>query len=98
MTAADEAKQLDSVTDRVAETELDSSRANQALGALSTLKKSEAKSITVKQEDVDVIVAELECSEGDAVEALRKVLEENGGLSGEELVSAALTRLVVSSI
>lgn len=96
MTAADEAKQLDSVTDRVAETELDSSRANQALGALATSKKEAAQSITVKKEDVDVIMAELECSEGDAVVALRNALEVDGALSGDELVSAALTRLVVS--
>jgi NACalpha-BTF3-like transcription factor len=96
MTAADEAKQLDSVTDRVAETELDSSRANQALGALATAKKEAAQSITVKKEDVDVIMAELECSEGDAVVALRNALEVDGTLSGDELVSAALTRLVVS--
>jgi NACalpha-BTF3-like transcription factor len=96
MTAEEEAKQLDSVTDRVAETELDSSRANQALGALSKSKKSEEKSITVKREDVDVIVQELECSESDATDALRKALEEDGGLEGEQLVSAALTRLVVA--
>ncbi|KAL3766965.1 hypothetical protein ACHAWO_010073 [Cyclotella atomus] len=96
MTAADEAKQLDSVTDRVAETELDSSRANQALGALAKATKSEVKSITVKRENIDVIVAELECSEEDAIDALRKSLEEDGTLEGGMLVSAALTRLVVS--
>lgn len=96
MTAADEAKQLDSVTDRVAETELDSSRANQALGALATATKSEVKSITVKREDIDVVVAELECSEEDAIDALRRSLEEDGALEGDSLVSAALTRLVVS--
>ena len=96
MTAADEAKQLDSVTDRVAETELDSSRANQALGALAAAKQSEANSSTVKQEDVDVIVAELECLREEAVESLIKSLEEDGTLEGEELISVALTRLVSS--
>ena len=97
MTAEEEAKQLDSVTDRVAETELDSSRANEALGALSKAKKSsDVKFITVKKDDVDAIVHELECSEGDATEALRRALEEDGGLEGEGLVTAALTRLVTS--
>ena len=96
MTAADEAKQLDSVTDRVAETELDSSRANQALGALAAAKQSEVHSSTVKQEDVDVIVAELECLREEAVESLKKSLEEDGTLEGEELISHALTRLVSS--
>ena len=96
MTAEDEAKQLDSVTDQVKETELDSSRASQALGALAAAKKLEAKSITVKSEDIDVIVEELECLREEAVEALRKSLEEDGSLEGDSLIVAALTRLVVS--
>lgn len=96
MTAEDEAKQLDSVTDQVKETELDSSRANQALGALATAKTLEAKSITVKPEDIDVIVQELECLREEAAEALRKSLEENESLEGDSLIVAAMTRLVVS--
>ena len=64
MTAEEEAKQLDSVTDRVQEKELDASRANQALGALSTTSgesgaPSSSKTTAVKKEDVDVIVSEL---------------------------------------
>lgn len=58
MTAEDEAKQLDSVTDNVQEKELDTSRANQALGALAgggATASSTAKAIAVKKEDVDVI-------------------------------------------
>ena len=97
MTAEDEAKQLDSVTDRVQENELDESRASQALGALSGGATSSATpDIAVKKEDVDMIVAELEVTEDEASAALRAVVAEDGGLEGQQLVAAALTRLVVT--
>mmetsp|Transcript_7997 Transcript_7997/g.19720 ORF Transcript_7997/g.19720 Transcript_7997/m.19720 type:complete len:103 (-) Transcript_7997:185-493(-) len=102
MTAEDEAKQLDSVTDRVQEKELDASRANQALGALSTTASpstaDSGKVIAVKKEDVDVIVAELEVTEDEATAALREAAAEEGGrnIEGQQLVAAALRRLVVS--
>lgn len=104
MTAEDEAKQLDSVTDRVQEKELDESRATQALGALGTAgtgassSADASKTIAVKKEDVDVIVAELEVTEDEAEVALREAAAEEGGgiVEGQQLVAAALRRLVVS--
>ena len=98
MTAEQEAKQLDSVTDRVQETELDASRSNKALSALNSDSKSglaAAASITVKKEDVDVIVAELEVTEDEAAAALRAVAAEGGNVDGS-LVTEALRRLVTS--
>jgi hypothetical protein len=100
MTAEDEAKQLDSVTDRVQEQELDESKANQAMAALaSASKKSSAdqnKDISVLKEDIDVIVEELEVTEDMAAAALREVAAGDGSLAGESLVAAALRSLVVS--
>lgn len=92
MTAEEEAKQLDSVTDRVHETELDESRSNQALSALNSAKSGSAAaaSISVKKEDVDVIVAELEVTEDEAAAALRDVAAEGGNRAD------ALRRLVTS--
>lgn len=93
MTAEDqEAKQLDSVTDRVQETELDESRSNRALSALNSAKSGSAAatSVSVKKEDVDVIVAELEVTEDEAIAALRDVATEGGTLTD------ALRKLVTS--
>ncbi len=82
MAADEEAKQLDSVTDRVQETELDESRSNQALSALNSAKSGPAASASsVKKEDVDVIVAELEVTEDEAAAALRRVAAEGGNLT-----------------
>ena len=82
MTADEEAKQLDSVTDRVQETELDESRSNKALSALNAKSGSAASaSISVKKEDIDVIVAELEVTEDEAAAALRQVAAEGGNLT-----------------
>ena len=82
MAADEEAKQLDSVTDRVQETELDESRSNQALSALNSAKPGPAASASsVKKEDVDVIVAELEVTEDEAAAALRRVAAEGGNLT-----------------
>ncbi len=100
MTAAAEAKQLDSVTDRVQEKELDESKANQAMAALtsSSNKASAAKNkqVAVLREDVDVIIEELEVTEDVAAEALRAAALENSELKGESLVASALRRLVTS--
>ena len=101
MTAEDEAKQLDSVTDRVQEKELDASRANEALGALGaapSTSDASKTSIAVKKEDVDVIVAELEVTEDEATAALREAAAEegSGNIEGQQLVAAALRRLVAS--
>ena len=96
MTAEEEAKQLDSVTDRVQETELDASRSNKALSALNSSKSgATAASISVKKEDVDVIVSELEVTEDEAAAALRAVAAE-GSVVGGSLVTEALRRLVTS--
>jgi len=107
MTTEDEAKQLDSVTDRVQETELDASRATQALGALSTTTPSSAATSTtassssssgskiqIKKEDLDFIVGEMECTEDEAMAALRAELGVDAKLEGEKLVEAALRRLI----
>ena len=110
MTTEDEAKQLDSVTDRVQEKELDESRATQALGALSTnttttssttsglaaASTSSINTIHVKKEDVDIIMEELEVTEDEAMAALRAELGVDANLEGQELVAAALRRLVAS--
>lgn len=99
MTAEEEAKQLDSVTDRVQETELDASRSNKALSALNSSKSGAtafgSKHNPVKKEDVDVIVSELEVTEDEAAAALRAVAAE-GSVSGDSLVTEALRRLVTS--
>ena len=83
------------------EKKLDESRANQALGALSTnsTNSDAPKQIAVKKEAVDIIVAELEVTEDEATEALREaaVGGSNGNtLEGEKLVAAALRILVRS--
>jgi len=83
------------------EKELDESRANQALGALSTKSDTPTSNlIAVKKEDVDIIVAELEVTEDEATEALREAAAVGGSngnsLEGEKLVAAALRILVRS--
>ena len=100
MTSAEaEAKQLDSVTDRVDETELDSSKAQQAMSALSSANQeddSKAKAlaaIQVSEHDIDVIVNELEVSREMAEKVLREAAMEN---NGEEMLISALRRLVKS--
>ena len=98
MATEDEAKQLDSVTDRVQEKELDESRATQALaGALSAAssvgKTGGVTSFIPKKEDVNYIVEELEVTEDEAVAALRSVAAERGE-ECKQLVASALRRLV----
>ena len=99
MTAQDEAKQLDSVTDRVTEEEstMDASAAKSKVLSLSSdgmymdsadeEKSKSAKkalaAIEVSKEDIDVLVEELEISEDAADKALREVLFEGAGAGAE---------------
>lgn len=99
MAAAEEAKQLDSVTDMVKETELDASKAQEAMTALSTAKKEDDSkeaalaAVAISREDVALIVSELEVTEDVAVRVLREVaLEAKGG----NILETALRRLVTS--
>jgi hypothetical protein len=105
MTSEDEAKQLDSVTDRVHEKDLDESRATQALGALTNAAAVDAargSAFVAKKEDVVLIMDELEVTEDEAVAALRAAAAEEVGVEngnppgGQSLVAAALRRLVLS--
>ena len=105
--AEKEAKQLDSVTDMVKETELDANKAQQAMSALSTTKQEDADgkatalaAISVSKDDVALIVSELDVSEDVAERALREVAlaaGENGGAGATDdnkMVVAALRQLV----
>lgn len=100
MAAEQEAKQLDSVTDRYEEKELDASKAQLAISALSTNSANAAtveKVVAVSKEDVALIVSELEVTEEVAERVLREVALQDGvGGDGESMVVAALRRLVTS--
>jgi hypothetical protein len=100
MAAEQEAKQLDSVTDRYEEKELDASKAQQAISALSTNSANAAtveKVVAVSKEDVALIVSELEVTEEVAERVLREVALQDGvGEDGDSMVVAALRRLVTS--
>ena len=101
MTAEEEAKQLDSVTDNHQESELDSSKASEALGSLGKASASGATGssssppdfVAVKPDDVALIVAELEVTPDEAAQALREVAAAN---DGSDLVPLALRKLVMS--
>lgn len=102
MTAKDEAKQLDSVTDRVMDREsMSASKATEAMSALAS-KRDETDpnvildSIQVSKEDVDLIVNELEVTEDIATKTLRQVLSQGLVPEGESAVGEALRRLIVS--
>lgn len=98
MTAADEAKQLDSVTDVVKEAEIDESKAQQAMSALSSSKQGEDSnaaalaSISVSKEDVAIIVNHLEVTEDVAKKALREAAVANQG----KILETAIRKLVTS--
>ena len=100
MTAKDEAKQLDSVTDRVQEVELDDSKAQEAMTALSSAKKEDYNkaaalaSITVSKEDVALIVSELEVTDEVAERVLREVALD--GADEGKMLEAALRKLVTT--
>lgn len=104
MTAADEAKHLDKVTDHVQDVELDTNKATKAMSALSIGKNNETKSNTnlVSKEDVDFIVNQLEVSEDVAKEALLRAVNRavDSGNSekkdGKEILGVALRDLIVS--
>jgi len=105
MTAADEAKQLDSVTDMFHEkVAMDESKAKDAMTALGgTTSSSSAvggssSEIKVSKEDVEVIVSEMEVSEDVAVRVLREVVVEEGleVTTGNSVVAAALRKLISS--
>ena len=97
--AQEQAKQLDSVTDNVAEKEVDASKAQEAMNALASSGKqaqeaAAAQQVTVSKQDVDLIVSELEVSEEVAIKTLREVASEVN--SNETLVVAALRKLVTT--
>mmetsp|Transcript_1487 Transcript_1487/g.1896 ORF Transcript_1487/g.1896 Transcript_1487/m.1896 type:complete len:106 (-) Transcript_1487:292-609(-) len=105
MTTAEQAKHLDSVTDHVQEQELDESKANQAMSALTTTKPAASssgvgatkkKKVSVSKDDVALIVSELEVSDDVAERALREVGEEGVGDNGGSVVGEALRRLIVT--
>jgi len=98
MDAQEQAKQLDSVTDRVQEKEVDATKAQQAMTALSTAGEegqlAAAEALAVSKEDVDLIVSELEVTSEAAQMALREVALEVK--EGDSLVVAALRKLATS--
>ena len=85
---------------------MNESRANKALGSLTTDESTTDatnKIIEVKKEDVDVIMAELEVTDDEATSALRAAEEDNekygdASIKGQQLIAAALRRLVTQSI
>ena len=96
MAAEAEAKQLDSVTDVVKETEIDSGKAQQAIGLITAKRENDHKAaalaaVAVSKEDVALIVSELEVTEEVAERVLREVsLEAKEG----NVVEAALRMLI----
>lgn len=93
MTAKEEAKQLDSVTDRVQDKEFDENLAKDAMSALRKQSESQAEqqqTVAVSKEDVDLIVDQLEVSRDEAEKALREVKEE----AGKSAVFLAIRKLV----
>mmetsp|Transcript_26512 Transcript_26512/g.56813 ORF Transcript_26512/g.56813 Transcript_26512/m.56813 type:complete len:98 (-) Transcript_26512:97-390(-) len=96
MAAEAEAKQLDSVTDVVKEAEIDTAKAQEAIGLITAKKESDHKAaalaaITVSKEDVALIVSELEVTEEVAERVLREVsLEAKEG----NVVETALRTLI----
>ena len=96
--AENQAKQLDSVTDRVEEQEVDSTKAMNALGALATPAAHAQASnvaIAVAPEDIQIICDELEVTEEVATRTLRQVAQENKQ-EGESMVAAALRKLITT--
>lgn len=97
--AADEAKQLDSVTDRIADRE--SMDANKATAAMSNLTKDDEQedlsSIQVSKDDIDLLVKELEVTEDIASKALKEVVAQGLVSEGKSVAEEALRRLVTSS-
>ncbi len=97
-----EAKQLDSVTDMVAEQTVDETKAQEAMSALSSVTKESAKKIqevaSIVKEDVELIMSELDVTEDVARKTLHDVAVEKKISKREDdtLVKAALRKLVTS--
>mmetsp|Transcript_5037 Transcript_5037/g.9569 ORF Transcript_5037/g.9569 Transcript_5037/m.9569 type:complete len:109 (+) Transcript_5037:231-557(+) len=104
MTAADEAKQLDSVTDRVMDQEsMSASKATEAMSALASKRNKDDQdvlldSIQVSKEDVDLIVAELEVTDEMATKALKEVMSQGLVSEGQSAVGEALRKLIVTPL
>ena len=107
MTAEQEAKQLDSVTDFVKEREMDESKAKTAMSQLSkqssdndTNKVSDIQKmnkIAVSKDDITIICSELEVSEDIAARALRQVIHDGLVNESTTALGEALRKLVTSS-
>jgi len=108
--AQEQAKQLDSVTDNVQETEVDETKAQEAMGALSAGKAADAsskaaaghhavenKSILLPQ-DVDLICNELDVTEETAKRALREAAMELAAKDNNNGQASAESSLVVKAL
>ena len=99
--ADQQARQLDSVTDFHSETEIDASKAQQAMSALASAKQQEdpkavaLAAVNVSKEDVAVIVSELEVTDTVAERALREVVVLDGAEEAK-MLEAALRKLITS--
>mmetsp|Transcript_6181 Transcript_6181/g.9375 ORF Transcript_6181/g.9375 Transcript_6181/m.9375 type:complete len:104 (+) Transcript_6181:84-395(+) len=100
MAAIDEAKQLDSVTDRFEDNEAcDNSKATAAMSSLMSKEqlnndKYDLASIEVSKEDVELIVDQLEVTDELATKALKEVLGLGLVVGDKTAVGEALRRLV----
>lgn len=94
-----EAKQLDSVTDMVQEQELDASKVQQAMDALSSERKEDdgkaaaLAAVIVSKEDIATIVEEMEVTEEIADKVLREAAIEG---HQDRMLQAALRKLITS--
>ena len=102
MTEEEEAKQLDSVTDRVQENEaLDSSKAKSAMAALTSsssdaiAEQRKLAKINISKEDVEVIMNEMEVTEDVASRTLREVIAK-GIEEGHSPLGEALRKLITA--
>lgn len=99
MEAQEQAKQLDSVTDRFEEKEVDAEKAREAITSLATTGASRASDkqlVSVDREDVESIVSELEVTNEVAEKILREVADE-ANAAGEPPILTALRKLVTST-
>lgn len=102
MTEKDEAKQLDSVTDRILETDaMEEDKAKNAMAALNNShdnsETQQLSAISVEQADIDVIVEELEVTDDMAKRALQEVIFEGLVADGKTALEVALRRLVTGA-
>lgn len=97
-TQKEQAQQLDSVTDRVQESELDASKAQEAMSALTSAKNQStaadaASQVAVSKEDVALVMSEMEVTQDVAERALRSVKTDDES----KRVVEALRHLVTTS-